>query len=168
MIGSQASWSWNSWLTRSNGVAGWHLHASTHSSCGYRWVNIPPTAAAGLEFWPEVAIFNRPLVQPLGRIKIKLPIHRRLTGNFSCFVMLCLLAGDRRIKVCLRLRELYASRKLVGQLAISVVLRCVDFWVRKCVKTVAILFCPPRAFPLSVWVNLRRQFWIFTHKSTLL
>ena len=46
------------------------------------------------------------------------------------------------------------------------VLRCVDFWVRKCVKTAAILFRPPRAFPLSVWVNLRRKFWIFTHKFT--
>ena len=40
----------------------------------------------------------------------------------------------------------------------------VDFWVRKCVKTTAILFRSPRAFPLSVWANLRRELRIFTHK----
>ena len=42
----------------------------------------------------------------------------------------------------------------------------VDFSVRKCVKTAAILFRSPRAFPISVWANLRRDLRIFTHKFT--
>ena len=49
---------------------------------------------------------------------------------------------------------------------LEIILRCVDFWVRRSVKTGAILFRSKRVFPLSVWANFRHEFQIFTHKFT--